>query len=1351
MIATSFLLIRSYGSELAGEVLKNLVTTQSNGKYEVDFSEIEILVLEKRISFTDLNLLKSGNNSSDTSEQVYSIKVPQLQLSVGSILDLYFHQELTIEGIKIHDPEIQIAALGKSSNNTSLSYESGTLYNAISTYINVFSVDNLDIRNASIKYSKPTKESLKQFIVDQINFSVANFLVDSSASSNDEKFLYSDKIELVISNQQFNLPDSIHAITFDEFSISTSTGDILFKNINLLPKEGIELKTLPVYYKIQIPELNFRGLDFSKAYYQNELKLDSVRLFNPQIQIKSLSTVANNKSDILSLSTKLFEKFEIDKFYIDNGTIDINFDNNKLYSAKELDLMLAAIDIDSIKISKRNMVEFFEEVDLEASSLQTYLMDSTHLMKVKQFHYSSKLSELAVNELALYPIDINNEESSFSIYLDKIKVDGMMKISDLLKGKISANKLTISNPSLDINILENQKKDVKNLSFEFFEFVKIDAFSLKNGDASFKKFETDLNIKRLDVNLKTVNFKPSDLDNFDFNKFSPRSHFDFRSLTLRSKEMTMDLNQLNLNDWKDLTARDIFIKPKSFSEPLKISAIKVTEFDLDHFLYNQQLAFDTLIVDEPIINVHPENDSGDNKPNLVKWAHHTSFKEMQFKNGQFTKHGDSAVQVHLENFDIELSKFHFDSIKNEYYTLIGYKSDSIYLHLEKLNHSVTGNDLSISIKDSTLHVKRLNVEPIGIDAPKKFSVSTHELRLRQIDFHKLINQQQVHFHSGYLLSPKAKVIVESNERSSRELAKELLIFNSLNISNGQVHIENHIKDSSMIIEIDKINILVNGFNLGQDSTLFSAKNYLGELQNMSFKNFGSSDSISFKKAFINTKVGSIDISSLRLAPSINSELLIPKLEIRGLDPEILAYNNHFVAQSIEIDSFDFKIDLDKNITPKKKTKSHTFPTLSLDQFRIKNGLAIIKTEEWNLGNDININDINLSIDSIKIDSTSTLLSISKSLSNTKFSLSDISIATKDSLYKIGLDSITYHGEINEIELLGIKLDPEFTKSDFQERIKYQQDWLDMKISSIKLKGLDSERLIKDGFIDLNEISIFKINLDTHKDKRLPIPPDNEKLLPQAMISQIEIPFYIDSISLFSSFISHSEFSSTGTLPGLIFFKDMNGTIKNISNDSVKLAENRVMSFNSTGSMMNTGRYNVDAEFDLMDTTQFFYFEGELLDMDLTELNEMLENIAYVHIKDGYNKRVTFNFEANHDYAIGEMKFYYNDLKIMVLKKDDQSHKRHAASIKSFFANTFVVNKKNPHFLFVRQGDIFHHRDVNKAVFNYWAKALLSGVVSSIGAKNNKKEIKKMNAGLKAQMDRKRAETLQRVNALKANN
>ena len=100
-------------------------------------------------------------------------------------------------------------------------------------------------------------------------------------------------------------------------------------------------------------------------------------------------------------------------------------------------------------------------------------------------------------------------------------------------------------------------------------------------------------------------------------------------------------------------------------------------------------------------------------------------------------------------------------------------------------------------------------------------------------------------------------------------------------------------------------------------------------------------------------------------------------------------------------------------------------------------------------------------------------------------------------------------------------------------------------------------------------------------------------------------------------------------------------------------------------------------------------------------------------------------KANEDYSYGEMKFYYEDLKIALLDRETETPKGVGKVLGSFFANTFFVKSNNPKNLRLRKGDVFFERDKKRAIFQYWTRSILSGMVSTIAPINHKKKIKKM--------------------------
>jgi hypothetical protein len=97
--------------------------------------------------------------------------------------------------------------------------------------------------------------------------------------------------------------------------------------------------------------------------------------------------------------------------------------------------------------------------------------------------------------------------------------------------------------------------------------------------------------------------------------------------------------------------------------------------------------------------------------------------------------------------------------------------------------------------------------------------------------------------------------------------------------------------------------------------------------------------------------------------------------------------------------------------------------------------------------------------------------------------------------------------------------------------------------------------------------------------------------------------------------------------------------------------------------------------------------------------------------------------------------------VQLLNRETETPKGLGNILGSFFANTFIIKTNNPKNFVLRKGDIFFERDKKRAIFNYWTKTFLSGVISSIGAANNKKKIKKMQEENLKKIEQNKSENL----------
>jgi len=197
-------------------------------------------------------------------------------------------------------------------------------------------------------------------------------------------------------------------------------------------------------------------------------------------------------------------------------------------------------------------------------------------------------------------------------------------------------------------------------------------------------------------------------------------------------------------------------------------------------------------------------------------------------------------------------------------------------------------------------------------------------------------------------------------------------------------------------------------------------------------------------------------------------------------------------------------------------------------------------------------------------------------------------------------------------------------------------------------------------------------------------------------------------------MTYREYVPPALQPGKIFFTNLNVAGRNITNDTAIIATDTLMRFYISSRLMDEGKMEVQLDFDLKSKTDNFRANGVVNAFDLTSLNPMLEHVAFVRVNSGENETLDFNFVANNQKAKGTMRFSYNKLQIRLIDKENLEEGGSGDGFTSFLANTFVVRRNNPNFLgWIREGEIYFTRDVNKSFFNFLAKSALSGISSTI--------------------------------------
>jgi hypothetical protein len=113
-------------------------------------------------------------------------------------------------------------------------------------------------------------------------------------------------------------------------------------------------------------------------------------------------------------------------------------------------------------------------------------------------------------------------------------------------------------------------------------------------------------------------------------------------------------------------------------------------------------------------------------------------------------------------------------------------------------------------------------------------------------------------------------------------------------------------------------------------------------------------------------------------------------------------------------------------------------------------------------------------------------------------------------------------------------------------------------------------------------------------------------------------------------------------------------------------------------------------------------------------------LSSVKLQSGYLDTLSLRVIAKDYFAYGEMKMLYHDLKIKFLNNGSEIKKGFLSGLKTFVANSFIIKNKNRS----RSGRVFFLRNRERSTLNYIVKIAMSGIASSVGAKSNRKILRK---------------------------
>ena len=336
----------------------------------------------------------------------------------------------------------------------------------------------------------------------------------------------------------------------------------------------------------------------------------------------------------------------------------------------------------------------------------------------------------------------------------------------------------------------------------------------------------------------------------------------------------------------------------------------------------------------------------------------------------------------------------------------------------------------------------------------------------------------------------------------------------------------------------------------------------------------------------------------------------------------------------------------------------------------------------------------------------------KAIKQFDFAAKEFVAVSSDSLYTYQLSGVAVGANPGTFRADSFSIRPNLNNYEFNVRQKYESDRIEAVFDGINITNFSPFDYLNSGKLSCSYVEIRKMDLKAYRDKRKIF---NHVVKPaiQEMVYGYKGTINIDSVAILNGNIVYTEQVLKADEPGMISFGQIKVGLYKITNDSTYKTKKAYTQLNAEALVMGKGKLSILLKSRIFDSSNTFTVKGSLSGMNVSYLNPMLGNNAFVYATSGKIDAMYFSFRANNFKASGNMVLLYHGLDLAVKNKRTNDTTGLKARVISLFANMKVMDSNPNPQKEVRKGTIDYKRDPERLIINYCFKSMLTGIKSSL--------------------------------------
>lgn len=987
------LLLLLFTDRIVENALKDAIYIESDGIYTIEFDEIDFYYKDNTLEITALKLIpdttKARIESGISDERtLYEIAIQKIQLKQIKLSDLYYRNRLLISDIHINNPALKVMGSDSTSVHKPGKHFSDEFRGLILNYLNRLEVDRFVLSGGVFDFYNTPGDPVASSSIDSVSLYLSGFIITPVDTLRQNRILFSDEVEINISNYEKHLRDSLHILTINKVSLSSNDQVVLLDSLQLRPEEDSDMDAS---YSLTIPEMKCTGVDIENLFLHRKLYIDSILVKNPDARFIHSNTGRRNETQAGSrpIAKILYSHIKNDLVSLDLNELEIvgadvslASENSSMETIGRLgnaSLSLSNFLLDSVSAEAGLNSVFKGESKIEIGEFRFYDEYTAHEFTGDNLSIATHPPLITVDSLSVTSSD--NARSSIDGMIPRLDIRSF-DIQDILnKNELNFGNITLYDP--DVSVVIHPPDSGLSHHHNSLSVVSVDSSLIRNGDIRLEIKKDSNSSYKVNGNLDVL---------VDALTYRPKSTNNTRTVSFNDLDLKVGEAEFSLDDKERVTISRIrinsFQKTALFNQVrfddsqtgenalsyIEIESFLCRDFDPARSLKNHNVFVGAAEMKKPTMKIRI--DTIGRKSHSLLQNHRIIKDKVQAYLQSFVIEDltidDLAFEIDyidpvkeplfINNISARFDHLVIDSIQDHNSMNMFFAEDfSIRINdlQEGLNDEIHGlsiGQIEFSKSGKSIHLSDIDISPEDRNKPgASFYVKLPEVEVLNADFDKYFFDDEVSIGTIIVKNPDMKLRLDTISHKTKAPHQPLTF--SLPSFSGGIHIENiQLNDGRLNVHRSVLPMLGADFDIDIQQLEFDTSRSfrlfkdtlpirdlslrLANLNGLTISGFYQFriDSVLTRLSEKEADVFGFDLSNpekdnlreslIRKKERSSFAINMPHLGIKGIDVTRFFAGHGLLVSSIEIDNTKLGVSELKDVSFPPESKKLFHPALS---------------------------------------------------------------------------------------------------------------------------------------------------------------------------------------------------------------------------------------------------------------------------------------------------------------------------------------------------------------------------------------------------------------------------------------